>query len=94
MILKKNINIKIIELYKIVEYSIALEIGIKNSIKNNIIMSCTFDTILLKYEIIYECLCYILNNNFLDKKNINFHLNDKDYKNNNYLNLISQIYHF
>jgi glycosyltransferase involved in cell wall biosynthesis len=80
IILKKNINIKIIELNTIVNNSIALEIGIKNR-KNNIIISYTFDKILLKDEIIYQALRY--NSNILDNKS-----------GENYLNLIGEIYNY
>ena len=83
----KNINIKIIELNKIVQNSIAINIGIKYA-THDLITLFNFNNIMIKNRLIYQCLLY--NKNKINNYNIIYNkynndsiiINDKNFLTN------------
>jgi hypothetical protein len=91
MFLEKNINIKIINLFEKQIKSIALNIGIQNSL-HKIVTFCNFNNIIFGYKLIYQC---ILNDNNDDDKIIynKYNINENYHQYFNSKNNILDILH-
>ena len=85
--LNKNIDIKIITLNKIVDYSYALNLGIKTS-KHNLVTFCDFKYTMFNNRLIHQCIKY--NDIMTENKNNIKILYNKSYNDEKCINIISK----